>query len=131
MPKPVLTFLVLLLLSLAACTTTAAIQRDCGLLTDNFAAEVACITEAVNLEPGLRDDSFVREYLLSGQVLAGRLASGEISEQEARLQFARSYNRLVLQQKQYSAYSALEHNAFGFHSFSCFESGRYIYCNRF
>lgn len=128
MLKPVLYFL---LLCLAACTTMAGVQRDCALLAGSFPAEVSCIAETVSATPGLRGDSFVREYVMTGEQLAARFRRGEISEAEARLQFASAYNRLVLQQKQYSAYSAIEHDALRLGTITCHESGGFIHCTSF
>lgn len=46
------------------------------MLTDSFPAEIACIAETVETQPGLRGDSFIREYLLTGQMLAEQVRCG-------------------------------------------------------
>ena len=116
---------------LGACTSTADIQRQCAAMTGSFSAEVGCIESMIAQEPALNDDSFVREYVLAGRVLAEKLATGEISETEARRDFAREYNNLVMRQQQYSAYNAIELEAIRPRHTVCRREGASLYCDTY
>ena len=125
------TVFTLFLFFLAACTTTADIQRECAAMTGSFSAEIGCIEERVAQEPSLNADSFVREYVLAGRVLAERLGAGEISENEARREFAREYNNLLLRQQRYSAYNAIELEAVRPRHTVCHREGSSLYCDTY
>jgi hypothetical protein len=90
-----------------SCTTAADVQQQCNAATQNFVDEVSCIEGQVGADPYLGGDSFVQEYVLSGRVLADRVRAGRLTENEARLQFARDYNQLLLQQSRRDAYDAM------------------------
>ncbi|MEM6780755.1 MAG: hypothetical protein AAF569_02710 [Pseudomonadota bacterium] len=106
--KTVLAFAVLFLVG---CTTTADIQNQCAAISGSFTDEVTCLDNMVATQAHLSGDSFVKEYILTGRLLVDRLNAGDISENEARLQFARAYNQMRLQQQRLSTLSAVEFEA--------------------
>lgn len=97
--------------SLAACTTTADLQNQCAAISGSFAEEVTCLDNLVQTQSHLSSDSFVKEYLLTGKILVQQVQAGEISEDQARLRFARKYNQIRLEQQRLSTLSAVEWNA--------------------
>jgi len=106
-----LLLLIPVVLACAACTTTKALQSECAEMHERFVDEVACLSTKMEAEPLLKSDSFANEYILSGKVLARKVQAGVIEEDEARLQFARKYNQLLLEQQRYSTLSAVELDA--------------------
>ena len=99
------------LLVLAACTTTADIQNQCAAISNGFAEEVACLDNMVKTQSHLSGDSFAQEYVLTGKYLVEQMNKGEISEDRARMMFARKYNQLRLEQQRLSTLSAVEWDA--------------------
>lgn len=96
---------------LAACTTTADIQNQCAAISNGFAEEVNCLGNMVATQPHLSGDSFAQEYVLTGRYLVERMNKQEISEDQARMMFARKYNQLRLEQQRLNTLSAVEWDA--------------------
>ncbi|MFK7839563.1 MAG: hypothetical protein AB8B83_04465 [Bdellovibrionales bacterium] len=100
-----------LVLLCAACTTTESLQAQCADMHERFVDEIACLSEKLDSEPSLKRDSFASEYILSGKVLARKVETGRLDEDEARLAFAETFNTLLLEQQRYNTLSAVELNA--------------------
>lgn len=104
-------FLTSMILVCAACTTTKGLQSECSALHERFVDEVFCLNQKLDQESSLKEDSFAREYILFGKVLSRKVSSGALNEDEARLQFARKYNQLLLEQQRYNTLTAVELDA--------------------
>jgi len=103
--------LIPVLLVCAACTTTKDLQLECAQMHERFVDEISCLSQKLDNEPSLKNDSFVSEYILSGKVLARKVQSGSMKEDAARLAFARKYNVLLLEQQRINTLSAVELDA--------------------
>lgn len=125
------TGLAVLTLILAACTSTADIQRQCAAVTQSFTDEISCFEAQVAQDSYLSGDSFVQEYVLLGRVLADKVRSGQINENEARLQMSRAYNDLVMRQQQYSAYSAIEFESLRPRHTTCHDVNGVTHCDTY
>ena len=96
---------------LSACTTARELQSVCAAENERFVDEISCLSQMIEQEPQLKNDSFVSEYILSGKVLARKVQAGKIKEDEARLQLARNYNRMRIEQQRLNTLSAIELDA--------------------
>ncbi|GEM_PF-2989488 len=123
--------LLIFTLCLAACTSTADIQKQCAAAAASFGQEVSCIESLVAQDSYLGGDSFVHQYVLEGKVLAEKLAAGEIRESEARLEFSRAYNELALRQQQYQAYNAIQMDQLRPRHTTCHPSGDSLICDTY
>lgn len=81
--------------------------------------------------PYMKNDSFVQEYLLSARVLADQQRAGKITENEARLQLARNYNRMVIEQQRLNTYNAMEWEALRPRDTDCYVRGNQVHCTSY
>ena len=96
----------LALLFITACTTPVSTYHN-ACIEGNlaFAEQVACIKANVR-ETGLRRDTLVQEYLMTGDLLVGQVQRGEITEDQARLQLTRKLNEIKRTQAEIEAAQA-------------------------
>ena len=86
---------VVALLLLSACATLPSLSQHhngCMDSTPDFKGQVDCVAYMVAADPYLREDTLVREYLQTGEILAVEVSRGRITEQEARLKFIEKLN---------------------------------------
>lgn len=116
------------LLIVGACTTTQQLQQQCAQISQTFGQEVQCLQNMVSENGLLASDSYAQEYVVTGRVLAQRVAKGEISEDEARMLFARKYNQLQLEQQRLNTLSAAEWRALEPRYQDCTVHGNRVQC---
>ena len=98
---------ILSLCILTACGATMGAQHTgCMDAYPDFANQVACVKNTVIADPYLRDDTLVREYIMTGDLLAEEVRQGRIGEDEARLQFLQKLNEIENRQLQRAATEA-------------------------
>ena len=99
-------FSVLCASALSACATLPSLSQHhngCMDSAPNFKGQVDCVAYMVAADPYLREDTLVREYLQTGEILAAEVARGRLSEQEARLKFIEKLNDVKSMQLQRDA----------------------------
>ncbi|MBU0800420.1 MAG: hypothetical protein KKA05_05385 [Alphaproteobacteria bacterium] len=98
--KHVLAFATALLL--AGCgTSVTTYHTNCMDAYPDFANQLACVKNNIAADPYQSNDTLVREYLLTGDMLAADVRAGKISDESARLQFLQKLNdikRIELEQ---------------------------------
>jgi hypothetical protein len=72
----------------------------------DFANQLACVKNAVTADPYMRDDALVREYIMTGDLLAADVRQGRLGEDEARLQFLQKLNEIENKKLQRAATEA-------------------------
>lgn len=94
-------------LLLAACTGLSDYHTACMDGFARLADQVACVRANVERNASLRDDTLVREYLLTGDLLAKQVADGTMSEDAARLEFIRELNKIEQIELERQAHAAM------------------------
>ncbi len=82
------------LLFLTGCMTLTATSQGCLKSSPQFAQAVACIDRGVAGNRALRGDSLVQEYVLTARTLEKQVASGKMSEDDARLALVKKLNEV-------------------------------------
>jgi uncharacterized lipoprotein len=81
--------------SLSACATLPSLSQHhngCMDSAPTFKGQVDCVAYMVAADPYMRDDTLVREYIQTGEILAAEVARGQMFEAEARLRFVEKLN---------------------------------------
>ena len=89
------------LLFLSACATGPSLSQQHNACMDtapNFGAQVDCVAYMVAGDPYMREDTLIREYVQTGEILAAEVRNGRLSEQEARLRFLEKLNDIKAEQ---------------------------------
>jgi len=81
-------------LVLGGCTTVTTYHNACTEFNHTIAAQVGCVRANVEKDATLRDDTLVKEYLGTGDLLVQRVAAGQMSETQAQLQFVQKLNQI-------------------------------------
>lgn len=81
-------------LALGGCTSVVTYHNACTEFNHTIAQQVNCVHANVAQNPPMQDDTLVREYLMTGDALAGQVAAGQITEQAAQLRFQQKLNEI-------------------------------------
>lgn len=101
--------LLLVVSGLAACASLPSLSQHhngCVDSAPNFKAQVDCVAFMVAADPYMREDTLVREYIQTGEILAAQVAQGRLNESDARLQFIEKLNDVKARQLQRDATEA-------------------------
>lgn len=92
---------------LGACTGLSDYHTACMDGFARLADQVACVRANVEQNASLRDDTLVREYLLTGDLLVTQVADGTMAEDAARLEFLKELNKIEQLDLERRAHEAL------------------------
>jgi hypothetical protein len=96
-----------LFVAVAACAPTlGARHTTCMDTAGSFGGQVDCMRNQIAADPYMRDDPLVREYMMTGELLAAEVQRGRLDEENARLQFLQKLNDIEAEQRARSATEA-------------------------
>jgi hypothetical protein len=115
------------------CANMGKLQAGCETTTDNFPAMAACLKSAVATSefPGMKDRPDVKLYLLKADQLALRVANGQISDLDARVELQTLFVQLKQQAEAGGAAAGAAAAANRPRTTRCYPVGNQVQCNTY
>jgi hypothetical protein len=117
-------------LVMAGCANVTDFHNACQSGNAAFADQVACVKANINEHGGYANDTYLQEYVMTGEELARQVHAGRISEDQARLQWVEKLNDIrQAQLTETAAQNSINRSWDWPHYTDCHRSGEHIFCD--